>query len=82
MRLVSDQITMSFDDWVSYGIGQGWCGAPVCSTHDGVPTTADEDNAWEQGDDLCIHVIRMYASAEEKRSVEENHSPSVWRNTY
>lgn len=73
---------MTFEEWMKHGIEQGWCGAPVCSTHDGVPTTADEDKAWEQGDDLCIHVVRMYASAEEKRSVEENHSPSVWRNTY
>lgn len=73
---------MTFEDWIKYGISMGWCGPPVCSTHDGVPTSASEDEEWENGSDPCIHVIRMYEDAEQKKGVEENHSPSQWRDHY
>lgn len=73
---------MDFDSWLRFGMEQGWCGPTVCSTHDGIPTTREQDEAWESGDDLCVFVVRMYESPEEKKSVEENHSPSVWRNNY
>lgn len=71
-----------FEDWLREGIEKCWCGPPVCSTHDGTPTTADEDAAFDGGDDVCIHVIRPYKDAETKIAVEDNHHPSVWRNTY
>lgn len=72
---------MHFDDWMRYGIDQGWCGPPVCSTHDGIPTSAVEDDAWEDYDP-CIHVARLYEDNEVKVAVEANHSPSVWRDHY
>lgn len=70
-----------FEDWIKYGIEKGWCGPPVCYTHDGLPMTEEES----QTDDLdayCLHVVRMYDDIETKSSVEENHSPSLWRNKY
>lgn len=70
---------MNFEEWLEYGWKQGWCGAPVCSTHDGTPTTAAEDEEWFEGGDPCLHVIRLYEDEEQKRDVEENHSPSRWR---
>jgi hypothetical protein len=73
---------MDFEDWMRYGIEHDFCGPPVCSTHDGVPTTEDDDAAFDDGDDPCIHVIRPYYDADEKAAVEANHSPSVWRNHY
>lgn len=69
---------MDFDEWLAMGYKNGWVGVPVCSTHDGVPTTASEDEEFEEGDP-CIHVLRVYESTDVKRMVEENHSPSVWR---
>ena len=69
---------MTFDEWLATGYQNGWVGVPVCSTHDGVPTTASEDAEFEEGDP-CIHVLRVYESTDVKRDVEENHSPSVWR---
>jgi hypothetical protein len=72
---------MDITEWVRTGIEQGWCGPLVCSTHDGIPTTADEDDAFEEGDDVCVFVIRPYEDAEVKAAVEENHPPSVWRRT-
>jgi hypothetical protein len=69
----------SFDRWLQRGYEAGWIGPPVCSTHDGTPSTAGEDEQWEDGDDVCIHVLRLYADAAEKAAVEANHSPSRWR---
>lgn len=66
---------MNFDDWVDYGMDAGWCGPPVCATHDGVPTTESED----EDDEPCLHVIRLYADETQKDDVEANHSPSRWR---
>lgn len=71
--------SMSFDAWLEFGLDQGFCGPPVCSTHDGLPTTAKEDNEFEDGSDPCIHVLRLYDTQETGQAVEENHSPSVWR---
>ena len=74
-------MSMTFDEWLQYGLTQGWNGPPVCSVHDGIPTTLQEDAGWEQGADDCIHVIRLYEDEATKKAVEENHSPSVWRAT-
>ena len=74
-------MSMTFDEWLQYGLTQGWSGPPVCSVHDGIPTTAEEDAGWEQGVDDCIYVLRMYQDEATKKAVEENHAPSVWRAT-
>ena len=57
------------------GLAQGWCSPPVCATHDGVPTTASED----EEDEPCVHVLRLYRDEDERLKVEENCSPAVWR---
>jgi len=46
-----------FDDWLAFGIKQGFCGPPVCSTHDGIPTSEEEDLLWEEEDpcDSPVH---------------------------
>jgi hypothetical protein len=67
-----------FDTWLAQGIAQGWCGPAVCASHDGTPTTADEDEEWETGDP-CLHILRLYPDQATKEAVESNHSPSVWR---
>lgn len=70
----------SFDEWLKVGYQQGWCGPPVCYTHDGMPASEEEDeNIYEAGLDPCMTIIRLYADPEMKRAVESNHSPSVWR---
>jgi hypothetical protein len=61
-----------FRDWLLEGYRNGWIGAPVCHTHDGLPV-ADEDKE-------CVHVIRLYEDETIKRGVETNHLPSQWRN--
>lgn len=72
---------MDFEAWLQMGIDNGWAGAPVCETHDGLPMSQEEEAAFESGEDPCIHVLRLYESPEDKAGVEENHSPSTWRAT-
>lgn len=68
-----------FKTWMAEGLSRGWIGPAVCSTHDGIPATLAEDTSFEEGEDPCIHILRLYADQETKKAVEENHSPSEWR---
>lgn len=68
-----------FDAWLAQGIAQGWCGPAVCQTHDGTPISLAEENEFDDGDDLCLHIIRLYSDRDTQQAVESNHSPSVWR---
>ena len=72
---------ITFDNWIQFGIEQGWCGPPVCSTHDGTPTTEAEDNEFDDGADPCLHVVRLYEDTTVKAAVEANHPPTLWRRT-
>lgn len=69
---------LTAEEWIEYGIKNGWCGPPVCYTHDGLPTSLDEDTEFEYGDP-CITIVRMYDDPNAKKEIEENHSPSIWR---
>jgi len=69
---------ITFEEWLKVGFDEGWCGPPVCYTHDGLPTSEEEDAEFEEHDP-CIHIIRLYEDQDVKNAVEENHSPSCWR---
>ena len=73
---------VTFDEWITYGIEKGWCGPPVCYTHDGLPMSEQECTEFDEGQDPCTHIVRMYEDIEMKKSIEDNHSPSNWRNSY
>lgn len=70
---------MTLYEWLEYGYKQGFCGPAVCYTHDGIPTTEQEDEQWLEGLDPCMHIIRLYEEESPKEDVEANHTPSVWR---
>lgn len=74
-----DNEPMDFEAWLRIGYNNGWVGAPLCDTHDGVPMTEEEDRQFIEGGDPCIHILRLYDDADHKDQVEKNHSPSVWR---
>jgi len=73
---------ITFDEWITYGIEKGWCGPPVCYTHDGLPMSEQEYAEFDEGQDPCTHIVRMYEDIDMKKEVEDNHSPSQWRNSY
>lgn len=70
---------MDVDEWLRYGFSAGFCGPPLCATHDGIGTTQREDAESDDGGDPCIPVLRLYGSRDTKAEVETNHAPSVWR---
>lgn len=72
---------MDFDTWMKIGYDSGWCSPPVCQTHDGTPMTASEDEDMIEGNDVCVHIVRLYESADQKKGCEANHPPAVWRAT-
>lgn len=70
---------MSFETWLEMGYKKNWVGPPVCSTHDGIPMSFDEDNEFNEGHDPCIHIMRLYESQGHKIEIEDFHAESVWR---
>jgi len=70
---------MTQEEWLRYGFEQGYCGPPVCYTHDGTPLALDEDESFMDGDDPCVHILRLYEDPTVRAAVEANHSPSQWR---
>lgn len=75
---MTQSVTMTMDAWLEFGYRNGYCTPPVCYTHDGLPTSVFEDTEFEEGDP-CVYVIRLFEDKDEKRAVEANHTPSVWR---
>lgn len=72
--------TMNFEDWLTIGVQNNWIGPPICYTHDGLPTSADEDKQFDEGDDPCLHILRLYQDEVARLTIEHNHTPSIWRN--
>lgn len=62
---------MDFEAWLAIGREHGYCSMPVCNTHDLAPHTAGELELWENGDDPCIHIIRLYESPEQMAEAEK-----------
>lgn len=60
---------IDFETWLQTGIENGWCGPAVCYTHDGLPTSASEDCEFEEGEDPCMHVIRLYDDEEHRLAI-------------
>jgi len=79
ISIIAIMTDMTQAEWYDYGLEKGFIGPAVCQTHDGAPTTLQEDEEYEEGGDPCIFVIRMYEDEEHRKAIEENHSPSVWR---
>jgi hypothetical protein len=52
---------MTFQEWLQMGIQEGYCSQPVCATHDGLPSTEEEDAQWEEGADPCVPAVRLNA---------------------
>ena len=55
-----EEIKMDFVDWVNYGIEMGWCSSIVCNTHDGPVLTDEEEKQWDEGEDPCCTIVRIW----------------------
>ena len=66
---------MLFEDWLAIGREHGFCSPPVCNTHDGAPMSDRELDMWDDGDDPCIHVLRLYDDPRLMEEVEKNMPP-------
>lgn len=51
---------MTFDEWLSLGVENGWCSEPVCCMHDAVPSTDEESAELDEGYDPCLTVVRIW----------------------
>lgn len=51
--------------WLELGQRMGWCSAPVCATHDGLPSTREDVLRWDEGGDPCEHAVRLWHYGEE-----------------
>ena len=71
-------LELTFEEWMHYGMLQGWTGPAVCYTHDGLPLSEEEQDEFEEGDP-CINILRLYNDPAHKAAVEKEHSPSLWR---
>jgi len=51
---------IEFFDWVQYGIDRKWSTEIFCETHDGGPFTQEEYKQWDDGEDPCAQMIRIW----------------------
>jgi hypothetical protein len=51
---------MDYFEWRDLGISKEWISDPFCDTHEAGPITDEEEQAWENGDDPCMFVFRIY----------------------
>jgi hypothetical protein len=68
---------MDFQEWLEIGRSNLFVSPIICSTHDGIPGSDEETQMWEDGDDPCIHVMRVYPDKETAALIEPN--VPVWR---
>lgn len=58
-------------DWLHYGIKAGWIAKPECETHEGVPMRDWEVAEFDEGNDPCILVARVWMDGYEGLTLED-----------
>ncbi len=53
---------MEFGIWMRNGIDRGWVSELTCATHDGIPSTEEENAQWEADDSEppCEPILRVW----------------------
>lgn len=46
--------------WVAEGVRRGWVDPPGCDTHEGYRQTEEEQDQWDEGEDPCLLVMRVW----------------------
>jgi hypothetical protein len=63
---------IDYFDWRDLGIANGWISEPFCDTHDVKFLTKEEEQAWENGEDPCMMVFRIYEDKIETDSYQKS----------
>ena len=50
---------MTFDEWLEFGVQNGYCSPQYCATHDVGFITPYEEQQFDDGYDPCVHVVRL-----------------------
>jgi hypothetical protein len=61
---------MTFEEWLAYGVENKFCTEQVCDTHAGYPMTETEFELFEDGTDLCVHVVRLGSEEEWEKEAQ------------
>lgn len=51
---------MTFAEWLQIGLEHNWISEGVCGMHDMLPMTDFERTLFDDGDDPCIPVLRVW----------------------
>jgi hypothetical protein len=51
---------MDFFEWRDLGLANKWISESFCDTHDSGYMTEEEEREWENGNDPCMPVFRIY----------------------
>jgi hypothetical protein len=51
---------MKFSEWLNIGLDKKWISNIHCETHEGTQMTKEELDAWDEGQDPCIPIIRVW----------------------
>ena len=78
-NILTKNTELDFNQWLAIGLHNNWIGPPICYTHDGLPTSQLEDQQYDDGQDPCLHILRLYENDVHRITIEDNHSPSIWR---
>lgn len=62
---------MTFEEWLDYGLSNGYCTTATCYTHNGFELTEEENEEFDNGYDPCIPVVRLWAEAEHNDGTPE-----------
>jgi len=62
---------IDFFEWRDLGIANKWISEPFCDTHDSGYMTDEEEQAWENGEDPCMMVFRIYEDKIETDSYQQ-----------
>ena len=57
-----------FYEWLDWGITKGWVADVACAIHGGLPLELEEDVQFPEGEDPCVHVIRVSGGILDTRS--------------
>jgi hypothetical protein len=60
----SMDFTDEFLDWLHVGQEKGWISTVLCGTHDGIPSSKETEEAWDEGYDPCEPILRIWRQGE------------------